>query len=113
MLPKQVIGPRLHRLRVQIMVHPPHLPRLGSQRRAARYQAEQVLPFHRIEPRVPIIRDQRAIKDRHRIRFQMVIQRLGQTKRVPIAGQIAMRHLSCRMDPRISAACGGDGMGAW
>ncbi len=112
MMPDQMGRPCTHRRQIQIARHLPDQPRVMGRRRAPHQQAEEIAPFQRREPRVPVIGHGRGGDNRHRLRLEVVVQRLGQAERVPVARHVAMRNLRQRMHARIGAPGGGDAVRA-
>ena len=93
----QMRSTRAHRIHIQPVRHLPDAPRLMGCRCAAHQNAKQIPTLGRGKPRVPVAGYLRARRDRDGRRFEMVIQRLGQTKGIPRLIHIAMRHLSNRV----------------
>ncbi len=82
-------------------------------RRAAGDEAEEVAAFAGGEAGVEVIRDTgAACRHGDGQGPQVVVQRLCQAERVPVAGEVDMGDLTCGMDAGVGAASGGDGMGA-
>ena len=61
---------------------------------------------------MPVIRHYGAGCYGNRVGFEVVIQRLGQAERLPVAGQVAVRHLSGCMHARVRPPRRGDRVGA-
>ena len=110
MATQQHVRPFLHGLDIQRMIDLPNLPPVMRCRRASHQDTEQVLPFDRRKPRVPIVSHARGVHDRHRLRFEVIVQRLGQAERVPFLDHVAMGDLAQRMNPSIGAPCGSNRM---
>ncbi len=112
MPPDQHICPGLHGIDIQLMIDLPHLSFVMCCGRAAHQDAKEVLAFNSREPGVPVIRHPRGLNNRNRLRFEVIVQRLGQAEGVPFLRKIAMRDLPQRMNTRIGAPGGSDGVRA-
>ncbi len=108
MLPEQPVGPGLHRVDVQRMIDPPNLSSVMGRGGTTHQDAEQVLPFNRREPRVPIFGHLCHCKNRHGLRLEVIVQRLGQAERIPFLVHVAMGDLTQCMDAGIRPASGCD-----
>jgi hypothetical protein len=45
-------------------------------------------------------------EDRHRVRLGMIVQRLADLERIPVAFEVEMHHLAERMNPRVGTSGG-------
>ena len=112
MLADQMARGRLHRSDAQVMTDLPDLSLVMGGRGPAGQDTEQVLPLQRGKAGVPVISHLRTSDNRHRVRFQVIIQRPGKALGGPVLVQIAMGHLSQPVHSGIGAPGGGDGVGA-
>ena len=88
---------------VERMTDLPDQPPVMGDRRAARNEAEQIAPLAGGKAGVKRIRHAFDIKDRHRMRPQMVIERTGEFEKIPVPRQICMGDLTGGMHTRIRA----------
>ena len=107
---QQVIRTGLHCGGVQRVLYTPHTTGIQHQGRAAGSKFEKIAPLCRGKAGVPVVRDLRAGDNGNGRGFKVKVQRLCQAERFPVTGQVAMRHLSRRVNARIRAAGGGDCM---
>lgn len=101
---QKVVCPRLHGGKVEGFADLPHKAFVVGDGRAACDEAEVVCAFQCSESGVEIIFNAGAVGDGDGVRFKVEIQRLGQTKRVPIGGHVQMCHLAGCVNACVGAA---------
>jgi len=95
----------MHRVRIERQRQPPHAVAVQRRRRAARQNPIAVVSRHGAVARIEALRRQRTVDDGYRCRTQMKVHRLAHPERIPILGEVEVRNLPQRMDPRIGTPC--------
>ena len=84
--------------------HPPGTAGIERQIGPAVDDAIEVMTLHRRRPGVEVVRNAFGCKDGNGMRAQMRIERVAHGIRVPILGEIDMRHLAARVHAGIGAS---------
>lgn len=102
-------GSRLaHGVKVHLLLDLPDKAAQMRERRAARQNAKKIAPFERAKSGVECVGHSGTVCNRHRVRFEVIIDRFGQAEGRPIAHHVAMGDLSNRMHTAVRAPCGGN-----
>ena len=112
MVPDQVGSALAHKVRVEIMPDLPDQTPIMRRGCAAGKQAKEIAPLMCGKTGVPVVIDPNRFHDRDGQGFEVVVQRLGQTERVPIGVHVAMGDLSQRVNPCVSASSRANCVGA-